>query len=504
MIANLRLNPQRELQQRGSRIAPLRNSGFTLLEVLLSMVLAGALMAGLWGVLSLNLRTFEVGRVKTERAQLTRALAERIENDLRAIAPLADELKATQDRLRPSTADGFASTGDALLPGAPTPLGATTSPGASLPPTAAPANNAPGLSPPSIPPPASTPATTLGTSSPASVTPPGGPSPAGAGASLSFADSTSSAVHTPAPVYSLIGSSHALQVRVLTATAEAEALATTDAGGQLSTPLPRDLQIVEYRLEQPQLAPQSFDTQTTSSQPAWRGAGLSRRQRAWTVDVRSTDASDSNNSSDLPPSGEDPASAVGGYLGGSSTTTLGGESSPLGSSQTEFPSDRGSLDSPTSTGTGSSFPPLPPGVRSEQLFVPEVTGWQLRYFDGQQWHTQWHSGRKGLPAAIEVTLSLKAAEPSRRRPRTNSPAAAPSDAASDSQTPGDADVDVRRGEETMRLVIHLPSAWGPVSSRDASQQPGGLTDPMPTDPGGSSQLRGDSGASTVPMPGGSP
>lgn len=496
MIANTRLPGQRC----HNRSAPLRRSGFTLLEVLLSMVLAGALMAGLWGVLSLNLRTFEVGRVKTERAQLTRALAERIENDLRAIAPLADELKATQDRLRPSTADGFASTGDDLLPGTPMPLGTTTSPGASLLPTAAPASTTPGPTPPSIPPPAGPPATTLGTSSPASVTPPGGPSPVGPSASRGLADTTSSAAYTPAPVYSLIGSSHALQVRVLTATAEAEALATTDASGQLSTPLPRDLQIVEYRLEQPQLAPQSFDTQTTSSQPAWRGAGLSRRLRAWTVDVRSNDASSESNSSDLPPTGEDPANAAGGYLGGSSTTSLGGESSPLGSS----PSDSNPLDSLATNGAGSSFPPLPPGVRSEQLFVPEVTGWQLRYFDGQQWHTQWHSGRKGLPAAIEVTLSLKAAEPSRRRPRTNSTTVGPSETASDSQTSGDADADARRGEETMRLVVQLPSAWGPVSSRDASQQPGGPTDPMPTDPGGSSQLRGDSGTSITPASGESP
>ena len=472
--------------------------GFTLLEVLLAMVLAGALMAGLWGVLSLNLRTFEVGRVKTQRAQLTRALAERIENDLRAIAPLADELKTTQERLRPSTASGFASSGDALLPGT------STSPGDSLLPNAAPASTTPSLSPPTIPPPAGTQATSLGTNSPASIPPLGGPSPAGGSATPGLADSTSTAAYTPAPVYSLIGSSHALQVRVLTATAEAESLATTDASGQLSTPLPRDLQIVEYRLEQPQLAPQSFDSQTTSSQPAWRGAGLSRRQHAWTIDVRSTDASSASNSSDLPPEGEDPATA-GGYLGSSGSSTLGGESSPLGSSPSDIPSASSPLDALTPTGAGSSFAPLPPGVRSEQLFVPEVTGWQLRYFDGQQWHTQWHSGRKGLPAAIEVTLSLKAEEPTRRPPRTNSTTAAPSETASDSQPSGDADADARRGEETMRLVVHLPSAWGPVSSRDASQQPSGLNDPrMPIDPGGSSQLRGDSGASAVPMPGGSP
>jgi prepilin-type N-terminal cleavage/methylation domain-containing protein len=494
MIANLRLHG-RPWDRRG---ATLHRSGFTLLEVLLSMVLAGALMAGLWGVLSLNLRTFEVGRVKTERAQLTRALAERIENDLRAIAPLADELKATQDRLRPPTTSGFLSSGDAIVPSTP------TSASASLPPTAAPASTTPGLSPPTIPSPASTSATSLGASSVPSIPPPGGSSPVGASTSLGLAASTSSAAYTPAPVYSLIGSSHALQVRVLTATTEAEALATTDASGQLSTPLPRDLQIVEYRLEQPQLAPQSFDTQTTSSQPAWRGAGLSRRQRAWTIDVRSTDGSSGNDSSDLPPTGEDPATASGGYLGGSTTTSLGPEASSLGSGPSEFPTDSNPLDSPTSTGAGSSFPPLPPGVRSEQLFVPEVTGWQLRYFDGQQWHTQWHSGRKGLPVAIEVTLSLKAAEPTRRRPRTNSTTAAPSDTASDSQTSSDGDTDARRGEETMRLVVQLPSAWGPVSSRDGSQQPGGLNAPAPTDPGSSSQIRGDFGAGAVPMPGGSP
>ena len=470
--------------------------GFTLLEVLLAMVLAGALMAGLWGVLSLNLRTFEVGRVKTQRAQLTRALAERIENDLRAIAPLADELKTTQERLRPSTASGFASSGDALLPGT------STSPGDSLLPNAAPASTTPSLSPPTIPPPAGTQATSLGTNSPASATPLGATSTAGQGATSGLADSTSTAAYTSAPVYSLIGSSHALQVRVLTATAEAEALATTDASGQLSTPLPRDLQIVEYRLEQPQLAPQSFDSQTTSSQPAWRGAGLSRRQHAWTIDVRSTDASSASNSSDLPPADEDPATA-GGYLGSSGSSTIGGESSPFGSSPSDIPSDSNPLDSLTSAGAGSSFAPLPPGVRSEQLFVPEVTGWQLRYFDGQQWHTQWHSGRKGLPTAIEVTLSLRAEEPAgRRRPRTTATTIAPAESSPDSQPAIDGDAGARGREETMRLVVYLPSAWRPVSSRDASQQPSGLNDPMPSDPNvGSGQLRGDSGTGA---PGGSP
>jgi hypothetical protein len=473
-----------------------------LLEVLLSMVLAGALMAGLWGVLSLNLRTFEVGRVKTERAQLTRALAERIENDLRALAPLANELKVTQDRQRPSTGSGFTSSGDALLSGASISPSTATSPGASILPNAAPATT-PNLLPPSIPAPTSAPATSVGTAGTTSVTPPGGLSPAGTSASPGLADSTSSAAYTPAPVYSLIGSSHALQLRVLTATADAEALPATDASGQLSTPLPRDLQIVEYRLEQPQLAPQSFDSQVPNSQPAWRGAGLSRRQRAWTINIRSTDASSANSSSELPPTGDDAATGPGASLS-SGSSTLGGESSSLVPGASDFPSDSSPLDSLSSNSAGSSFPPLPPGVRSEQLFVPEVTGWQLRYFDGQQWTTQWHSGRKGLPTAIEVTLSLRAEEPAgRRRPRPSTTTTGSAESASDSQPAGD-DADARRDEETMRLVVNLPSAWGPVISRDASQQPGGLNDPMPTDPGGAStQFRGDSGASTTPMPGGS-
>ena len=484
MTADSRLN-----YRCGRRSATWRRAGFTLLEVLLSMVLAGALMAGLWGMLSLNLRTFEVGRVKTERAQLTRALAERIENDLRSLAPLADELKATQDRLRSSTGSGFTSSSDALL------SGTATSPGAPTLPNTAPATT-PNLSSPSIPAPASTPASTPGTGGAASVTPPGGPSPVGASASPGLADSNSSAAYTPAPVYSLIGSSHALQLRVLTATADAEALPATDASGQLNTPLPRDLQIVEYRLEQPQLAPQPIDNLTPNTGPAWRGTGLSRRQRAWSIEVRSTDASASSNSGDLPAAGQDAATGAGGYLGGESSTL-----SPVAS---DFPSGSSPLDSVTPRGAGSSFAPLPPGVRSEQLFVPEVTGWQLRYFDGQQWTTQWHSGRKGLPTAIEVTLSLRAEEPSgRRRPRTAATTTIPSESSSDSQRTIDGEADARVREETMRLVVNLPSAWGPVSSRDASQQPGGLTDQLPTDlNAGSRQLRGDSG--TTPAPGGSP
>lgn len=491
----------------GGRNAKLRQAGFTLLEVLLSMVLAGALMAGLWGVLSLNLRTFEVGRVKTERAQLTRALAERIENDLRALAPLADELKVTQDRVSFRTGGRSPSLGDPLLPGAPMSTGTAMSPGNSTSPGAVTTSSAattPNLSPPSIPAPASSPATSAGSSGAASVTPPAGAAPVGVSASPGLADSTSPTAYTPAPVYSLIGSSHALQLRVLTATADAEALPATDASGQLNTPLPRDLQIVEYRLEQPQLAPQPMDNLTPSTGPAWRGAGLSRRQRAWSIEVRSTDASASSNSGELAPVGEDAATGAGGYLGSSSSSTLGGESSSFRSGASEFPSDSSPLDSLTPQGAGSSFAPLPPGVRSEQFFVPEVTGWQLRYYDGQQWTTQWHSGRKGLPTAIEVTLSLRAEEPSGRRPpRKAATTNTPSDSSPDSQATIDGSAAARGREETMRLVVYLPSAWGPVSARDASQQPSGLTDPMSSDPsGGSTQLRGESG--TGPAPGGSP
>lgn len=424
----------------------------------MAMVLAGALMAGLWGILSLNMRTFEAGRAKTERAQLTRALAERIEDDLRSLAPLADELRLTQQRLDSRGSSAFA-------------LGSEPLPTASVAPTtpAAPADSV--LTGPPV---ALDPTTQLALGSATGVAPPTDLPSSSAVESPPISGAASATTYVPARVYSLVGSSHALQLRVLTSVADVDALPATSATGELTTPLPRDLQVVEYYLEQPQAAPQSMEDGALSTGPAWRGAGLLRRQRTWTIAAVSPDSP--NTSTDTLAS-EDPLAQPYGSAITGSQAELGntGAASSLGSTATGSSVGSESSDPLASTYSTQSLEPLPAGLRAQQLFVPEVTGWQLRYYDGVQWHAQWHSGRKGLPTAIEVQLSLRAAEPpGRRRPRTAAAAGSTVSAndTAESTTAFDSLTEPVSPDETMRLVVCLPFAIGPASARESTESPG--------------------------------
>lgn len=69
-----------------SRNSP--RAGFTLLEVLLTLLISGVIIAAIAGAIGTYLRVSEVGRAEVERAQLARALLRRIADDLRAAVPI--------------------------------------------------------------------------------------------------------------------------------------------------------------------------------------------------------------------------------------------------------------------------------------------------------------------------------------------------------------------------------------------------------------------------------
>lgn len=71
------MNPQR----------PNRTDGFTLLEMLIALVLASLLMAGLWALFSTYERLFSRGQTQVEDAQLARTLLELISSDLKSAIP---------------------------------------------------------------------------------------------------------------------------------------------------------------------------------------------------------------------------------------------------------------------------------------------------------------------------------------------------------------------------------------------------------------------------------
>ncbi|MEX2287116.1 MAG: prepilin-type N-terminal cleavage/methylation domain-containing protein, partial [Planctomycetaceae bacterium] len=64
-----------------------RDSGFTLLEVLLTAILSATLMAGLWSLFGTYLRLFETGQARVERSCLLRALASQFTVDLQSVVP---------------------------------------------------------------------------------------------------------------------------------------------------------------------------------------------------------------------------------------------------------------------------------------------------------------------------------------------------------------------------------------------------------------------------------
>lgn len=94
------------------------------------------------------------------------------------------------------------------------------------------------------------------------------------------------------------------------------------------------------------------------------------------------------------------------------------------------------------------------------IIVPEVVRASFRYYDGQQWHEEWHSrARGGLPRAVEIVLSL---ETEAQRPRFRR---AGTDEAEQDDRNGTASSVFEIDEElpTYRLVVHCMGA-PPVSS----------------------------------------
>ena len=72
-----------------------RSAGFTLLEVLLTLALAGVLMTAVWASLDLFFRYSDAGREEADQLQVARAISQAIERDLRSsIQPPAQAISS--------------------------------------------------------------------------------------------------------------------------------------------------------------------------------------------------------------------------------------------------------------------------------------------------------------------------------------------------------------------------------------------------------------------------
>lgn len=101
--------------------------GFTLTEVLIALTLSLVIMAAVYSALSLHWRFTSTGRVDQERMQLVRAIATRIERDLRSVVYVAPPMAASDAT---GAADTTGSTSGGSSSGTGSGSGASTGSGA--------------------------------------------------------------------------------------------------------------------------------------------------------------------------------------------------------------------------------------------------------------------------------------------------------------------------------------------------------------------------------------
>jgi prepilin-type N-terminal cleavage/methylation domain-containing protein len=405
--------------------------GFTLIEVLLTMVLAAALLAGLWTLLSMHLRLFDTGQTKTEQSQLARTLLQQMSDDLHSIVQMPPPPPPAPPR------SGLPLGGPGSAPPSP------VSPGTAGIPGGAPATGAKGVNAP--PPPAGAQSASRSTTNPAAG-PPQGPLPA-ATANPTGPNPTSPPMPNATPpgpagvaVTSLLrpsglfGTENYLQIDVLQPTIVGREAELDERPSLLAKHRSRapELRTVVYTFEE------GRDPQHPFGEPRMC---LARRELDW-EQAHAAKRADARQA-------QRPAPLAGG-------------------------ADAGAMSEP-----------IPPEVRSDgandesTAVVPEVTQFGMRYFDGSQWFKEWDSAaRKALPLAIEVAVQLRAFdEPEQPSHHLTNESAIEEAKAKPPQLP------------IYRLVIHLPSAAEPVAGDGRSQLVnfggrGGAERPLGTDTNG--------------------
>jgi Tfp pilus assembly protein PilV len=285
--------------------------GFTLLEVLLTVILSAMLMAGLWNLFGTYLRLFKTGQSKVAESQLVRALVKKISDDVASAiqaAPhpssLPHEISSLSANVATASDQAFGFFDAAMTTG----------------PTASPDPFEP--------------------------------------------NGVSSFRSTTGPAFGLVGTNRTLRLETLQAlTAPPKSPAVGLIGDGLDTsPEPRapEFLTVLYTFEE-----------MREMRPADREPppGLLRREMAWEAAQSARQHSGPlNESANRLQEADDPA--------------FGG----LTPAEVE-----------EAAATGDSL-----------VWVREVVGFQLRYFDGEEWLDEWNSHARGtLPVAVEVSLQIE-------------------------------------------------------------------------------------------------
>lgn len=364
--------------------------GFTLLELLLTAILAATLILTLWSLFGTYLRIFDTGRTRAEQAQLARAVVQRMADDLRSIA-LVPKSSSTSSPLPTGIDSGPASSRNTFGP------------------TADGVNNSTGST-------SSNDGFALGVDS--------------------VAGMESESIRLPQ--FSFIGNDRRLEIQIVQSVPEDD----DESDGELELnaaqqrkPLSSELKTVVYTFE-PERAPNPTDRLPPP--------GLVRRAYAWDMTLLHSD--EANNQS-----------------GQTSEDAQLAELTPEEIAEEEKESE-------------------------DMFWVREMIGFRLRYFDGQDWLTEWNSNESGsLPRAVEIVFQLDKLEDvlSRQRDEARLEGVIEDEEEGDDELIGEGrdDSEAQLPEGSFRQVVFLPfasqqqstfsSGGQPTASENALQSAGG-------------------------------
>lgn len=330
-------------------------SGFTLLEVLLTSLLASIVLVSLWSLSDIYLKMFAAGQRKIEETQLIRGLTAQIAKDVSQVIQLAEDssdtgigfTRADRDSTQPLPLPPPGGRSPGQNPASRRPTFRDAPPPANVPPQANP--NSPFPPPPQL-------------------------NIAGAPGQLAAAGTASGPMPSPmgsvaqkqnqlVPRFGLFGTRQALRLIVLQADPRI-ARGPSDLDdvlpepGKQRTPLAMELRTIQYTFAPP------HELNTSDQQ---HPGGLVRRDWAWEIWASRMMATMPSTSSR------------------SSLSLL-----------------------PVSESEWTSEDALALQEDRDLFHVSQVVGLEFRYYDGEKWEVQWDSWeRKSLPRLVEVFIKIR-------------------------------------------------------------------------------------------------
>lgn len=360
---------------------------FTLLEVILTVVLATALLSGLWALSGIYMRMFEAGQDQVEQAQLLRALTQQIDDDLQGVFPGRGVRRGPLPFAFSSAA--LSQPGDSHSV---TERAAPADAGSGGPGTAAvvpPPTDEDSETEPPVTPPAAT-----GEDSFAASGAPANTAPVISASGIAAASSSRSRL----PSFSLKGTETSLELTLLrlipVEEQPAEPINQEALINQNGPPKSPEWRVVKYRFTAPPAEEElkkEPEAPAASTQEKEIEPGLAREDQSWEEFRKSRLAKAMTN-----------ATMTEEEIESEEAAPPDGEQNPEETRQNP---------------TGEK---KPAEAEETRMNIPQVVALRFQYFDGQTWLSDWDSGAKrSLPQAVEMTLQIKPTLAGEREDRKN-------------------------------------------------------------------------------------